>query len=458
MRAGPARLTLAAAALLAATPLAAQSDAQSASAKASADQVRRGDAIDPEHALGDWGGARTRWKKAGVDLQFGYLTEVAGVASGGKRRGNDYAHQIKLQADLDGKPLLGVDGLGFHTALINRRGRSASADYLGDDLFQVQEIYGSTKNAALHLSFAYAEYRAGGAGGTVDVKAGRMSVGQDFATSPLYCQYLALGLCPQPRALSLEPAFTVIPSATWAARVQVAAKDAYLSVGVYQARPRFGGPSGFDWGFSNSTGAIVPVEAGWEPRFGPAGLQGHYKAGLALDTSDYPVVGMPSRRDGERLSWWLLADQMLVRTGKNGTDGLVLLAGWSHSSARTAALADFGFAGVAARGLVKGRPGDVFNLLFGHGRVGDRLTAAQRAAAAAGQPLPTGFPTLAGSFGPAAVAPGIQTSHDFVEVNYGIKLLPGLTVTPDLQILWRPGATRSVPDALVLAGRFEVNF
>ena len=455
MRAAAARLTLGAAALLAATPLAAQSDAQSASAKASADQVRRGNAIDPEHALGDWGGARTRWKKGGVDLQFGYLTEVAGVASGGKRHGNDYAHQIKLQADLDGKPLLGVDGLGFHAALINRRGRSASADYLGDDLFQVQEIYGSTKNAVLHLSYAYTEYRAGRA---VDIKAGRMSVGQDFATSPLYCQYLALGLCPQPRALSLEPAFTVIPSATWAARVQVAAGDAYLAVGAYQARPRFGGPSGFDWGFLNTTGTIVPVEAGWEPRLGQAELQGHYKAGLALDTSNYPVVGLSSRRDGERLSWWLLADQMLVRTGKNGTDGLVLLAGWSHSSGRTTALSDFGFAGVAARGLVKGRPGDVFNLLVGHGGVSDRLTAAQRAAAASGQPLPTGFPTLAGSFGAAAVAPGIQTSHDFVEVNYGFKLRPGLTVTPDLQYLWRPGATRSVPDALVVAGRFEVNF
>ena len=440
--------------LLPFAPALAQSDAASASARAGAEQVRVGDAITPEHAAGDWGGVRTKLVDRGIDVQFGYLTEVAGIASGGLRKGVDYAHQIKLQADLDGGPLIGADGIGFHVAIINREGRSASADYLGDDIFQVQEIYGGTGNADLHLSFLYAEY--GGHG--IDVKAGRMAVGQDFATSPLYCQFLSLGLCPQPRALSLNATFSVVPSATWAARVRGQSGALYLAAGAYQARPRFGGPSGFDFGFSHTTGLVVPIEAGWEPRFGQAELQGHYKAGLVVDSSNYPDLLPGEPRHGRRLSWYLLADQMLVRTGKTGTDGVMLLVDWSHSAADTSVLRDFAFAGVAARGLFHKRPGDVINILFGHAGISGKLTAIQRASEDAGQPLPTGFPPAPGSFAGPAMAPGVQTSHDFVEVNYGFKLTTGVTLLPDVQYLWRPAAARAVPDALVLAGRLEINF
>ena len=436
-------------------PALAQSDAASATARATADQVRLGDAIEPEHAAGDWGGLRTRLTDKGIDLQLDYLSETAGIASGGLRKGVDYAHQIKVQADLDGKALLGMDGLSFHTALVNREGRSASADYLGDDLFQVQEIYGGVGGADLHLSYAYGEYLF--AGGKADVKAGRLSVGQDFARSPLYCQFLTLQLCPQPRALPLGSGFSIVPSATWGIRLHVQPGSVYAAVGGYQVRPRFGGPSGFDWGFSDSTGLVVPAEIGWEPRFGPRELQGHYKAGLSVDTSNYPDLSPNRRGHGERLSWWLLADQMLLRTGKNGADGLMLLAGWTHGDPDTAFLSDFAFAGLVARGVIRSRPHDAFQLLVGHANISNKLTAAQRAAQAGGQMLPTGFAPAPGSFAAPATAPGVQTSHDFIEVNYGFKVTEGVTLTPDVQYLWRPAAARAVPDALIIAARIEIS-
>lgn len=449
------RAALLVVAVLLPAPALAQSDAASASARANDERVRLGDAIDPEHAAGDWNGIRTRWSDAGVGVQLGYLAEIADVADGGLRQGLDYAHQVKLQVDLDGKALVGVDGLGFHAALINREGRSASADYLNDDLFQVQEIYGGVGGADLHLSFAYGEYVL--ADGKAGLKAGRMSVGQDFATSPLYCQFLSLGLCPQPRALSLGRGFSIVPSATWGGRAQVKPGAIYVSLGAYQVRPRYGGPSGFDWGFSDTTGVIVPAEIGWEPRFGAHALQGHYKAGLTVDTSNYPDLRPGARGHDARWSWWLLADQMLVRTGKAGTDGLMLLGGWSHDDSDTAILSDFAFAGVVARGMIEARPGDSVQLLVGHADVSDKLTAAQRAAQVEGRELPTGFPAAPGGFAAAATAPGVQTSHRFVEAGYGLKIRPGITLVPDVQYLWRPAASRAVPDALVLAARVEVN-
>ncbi len=445
-------------ALVSAAPDAAwaQSDSRSATARASDDQVRLGDAIAPEHALGDWGGFRQRLVDEGIDLAPGYLAEIADVASGGLRRGVDYAHQIKLQADLDGQKLIGVGGFGLHTALVNRVGRNASADYLGDDLFEVQEIYGGAGgDRRIHLVQLYAEQLA--AGGKLDLKVGRLPVGQDFGASPLYCQFLSLGLCPEPRSLSLDTGFTIYPNATWGARLRVQPGAGYVMAGLYQARPRFGGPSGFDWGFSHTTGAELNAEAGWEPRLGGGELQVHYKAGLAIDTSDAadPLTGAAR---GHRFAFYLLADQMIARTGKSGTDGVMLLAGWSHADPTSAVLSDFVFAGAMARGVVPGRPHDSVEALVSHGEVSREVTAAQRQALAAGKPLPSGFPYAPGSFGGAAVPPGVQTGEWVAELNYGAKLASGITVTPDLQYVDHPAAARRIPNALVLAGRLEIDF
>ena len=436
-------------------PALAQSDARSATARASQQQVDTGDAVQPEHALGDWGGLRTRLTDRGIDLAPGYLAEIADVASGGQRHGLDYAHQIKLQADIDGGKLMGLEGFSLHTVLVNRAGRNASADYLDDDLFEVQEIYGGTARAALHLVYLYAEQLL--AGGKLDLKAGRMDVGQDFAASPLYCQFLSLGLCPQPRSLTLDSGFTIYPNSTWAARARTQAGTFYAAAGVYQARPRYGGPSGFDWGFSHTTGVELPAEIGWEPRFGGNKLQGHYKAGIAVNTSDTPDP-LTMANQGHRTSWYLLADQMIARTGKSGTDGVILLAGWAHADPDTAVLSDFALGGVTARGIIPGRPGDTVEALVSHGSVSGRITAAQRLAAAQGKPLPSGFPAAPGSFGAAAVPPGIQTGEWTIEANYGFKARPGVTIVPDIQFVGRPAAVKSIPDALVLAGRLEVNF
>lgn len=443
--------------LLAAAPAIAQSDAQSATAKANGAAVTSGDATKPEHLLGDWGGLRTRLTARGVDLKFGYLTEIADVASGGRRHAIDYAHQVKLQADLDLDLLTGWRGWSMHGTLLERAGRNASADYLGDDLDDVQEIYGSTKHAAAHLGQLYAQHIGGGRI-ALDEKAGRLPVGADFAGSPLYCQFVSLGLCPQPRGLSLDGSFSIDPSSTWGGRVKAATKTLYVMAGLYQVRPRYGGPSGFDIGFSHDTGVIVPVELGFTPRSGAGGLQGHYKLGAAIDTSDRANLAPAGPGHGHHAAYWAEFDQMLWRTGADGTAGLILLGGWTHADPATSVFRDYGFVGLTARGVIAGRPADSIDLLATLGQVSGRLTAAQRAALATGDVLPTGFAPAPGSFAKPAVAPGVQTRETIIEANYAAHLADGLVLTPDVQYVVHPGGTRVVRAALVLAGRLEVNF
>lgn len=443
-----------------AVPALAQSNGQSSKdviADASAAAIASGDVLPADHLFGDWGGIRTNLADKGISLGASYLSETAGAASGGLRHGTAYADQEKLSADIDLQTLAGWQGGSLHGTILSRHGISASSKYLGDDLNAVQEIYGATGNAQIHLGQFYLQQMSGGRI-SVDVKLGRLPVGADFNTSPLYCGFLSLGICPQPRGQSIDGDFSVDPSSTWGGRIKIGPKGFHLMVGAYQVRPRFGGPNGFDWGFSHTTGVTVPVEAAWTPRFGANGLQGHYKLGLTYDSTNRQDITPSGRLHDHSLSYYASADQMLIRTGKNGSDGVMLLGGWTHANRHTAIFRDYAFVGVVARGLIPSREADTIEAIVTHGWISRDLTQAQRLALVEDLPLPTGFPVAPGGFGGAAVAPGVQTNTTVYEINYGLHAMRGVTLTPDIQYVVRPAATSVVPNALVLGGRAELDF
>ncbi|UAK25255.1 carbohydrate porin [Sphingomonas nostoxanthinifaciens] len=451
---------IAAATILVARPAFAQSQAQptsDATAKAGETAAASGDASPAEHLFGDWGGVRTRLVDAGIDLMASYLSETAGVASGGLRRGVAYADQEKLQADIDLETLVNLKGWSVHGTLLSRHGYSASSSFLGDDLDAVQEIYGATGNANIHLGQLYLQHMSGGPIG-VDVKFGRLPVGADFNTSPLYCGFLSLGMCPQPRGQSIDGSFSVDPSSTWGGRLKLGEGHLSIAAGAYQVRPRYGGPSGFDWGLSNTTGYVVPVEAVWSPSFGPGKLQGHYKLGLTYDSSDRPDLTPGGTLHSHSVSYYASFDQMLIRIGKGGADGVMLLGGWTHADPDTAIFRDYGFIGLVARGIVPSRPADALQLLATHGWISHSLTDAQRVALVEGMTLPTGFAPAPGSFAGPATAPGVQTATTVYEANYAMHVARGLILTPDFQYVVHPGAATSVPNATIFAGRAEIDF
>jgi porin len=416
----------------------------------------KNDAPKQKHLLGDWGGLRTDLADKGVDVTFDYRGEAGAVVSGGKRHGVDYAQQLELKVDADWGKSAGIQGLETHVVFINRAGRNASTDYAGDDLFQIQEIYGGTHHAAIHLVEAYAQLKL--AAGKVDLAGGRLPVGEDFATSPLYCDFMNTAICGYPHSLPAKVGFSAYPNSTWGARLRLSpGKHLYVQGGVYQVRPKFGGKYGFDWGFSGTTGTYLPVEAGWEPEFGKDALPGHYKAGYAYDTSDYddkyldvagrPFVlsGAPPRKHSGRHSFYLLGDQMIARHGEGGENGLILLGGYVHSAPSTSQLSAFAFAGLVDQGLLPGRPHDSAGLIVASARISPPLQATEQLEATLGLPLEAG-------------APGVQSRETILEARYSIAAAPGVELMPDVQYLIHPSASRRYRNALALGLRLSANF
>jgi len=419
--------------------------------------VQRGGAISEGQLLPNWRRLRTSLDDWGIDLQLDYTTETAWNVSGGRRQGADYAHQIGLAATIDWDKLAGVPGLQTHTIFVNRAGRNTSADYIGDPVIQAQEIYGAGFNMGLKLVSFFAEETLWD--GRVDLAAGRLAVGSDFAASSHYCNFMTLTICGHPRALTSNQGFTDWPTASWGGRIRARpTADTYVMAGIYESKPfPPGGRTGWDWSTDDQTGQTFPVEFAWEPVLGAGRLPGHYKLGLAYDNSEFPdnyvdEAGVPfvisrsaPRLHNGRTSLWATADQMLVRNGPGDNDGLIALAAYAHNTPDISLFKHFVWVGVLNRGFWSARPNDQFGLAVTYYKVSGGITDSQRLQQSLGLPFGAGIY-------------GVQSDAFVLEANYNIAIYRGVEIQPEIEYFIRPGGQSSIDDSLVLGLKTHVQF
>lgn len=412
-----------------------------------------------ERLFGDWNNPQTRLSQDGINIQVDALTEFAGNVAGGTKQGATFANQVGLQADVNWERLAQIVGLSTHVIMVNRSGSSASALF-GDHLSPVQEVYGSGGNVAVHLVSAYAQETL--RDGRFDVAIGRMNVENDFANSPLYCNFMNNGLCGDPKALPAgDIGHSAYPDAVWAARLRVRPlPDLYLQAGLYETTQGLYGNANYRSGFKFSTaqdsGVYLPLEVGWSPSVGPDRMPGHYKVGVGYDsshgyqdfTNPLATAGIPGyvshTRQGNTQAW-VLADQMLYRNGPGDTDGITALAGFVHNDPNNAAIESQYFVGVIDRAFWSRRPQDAIGLLFIYFDTSRRIRNAQDAEQAYGLALSNG-------------ATGRQTHEAILEINYDIHVLPGLNFEPNFQYVIRPNAQANIQNASVFGFKSHVEF
>ena len=414
-----------------------------------------------EHLFGDVVGIRTVLENQGITLLLDATTELAGNVSGGVKQGATFANQVGLEADVDWQRLAGIIGLSTHVIIVNRSGSSDSTLF-GDNLLPVQEIYGSGGDVALHLVSAYAQEAL--FGGKIDIAAGRMNVENDFASSPLYCNYMNNALCGDPKALpGGDIGHSAFPDGVWSARVRVRPVEGiYVETGLYEVNQGLYSDANFRSGFrfdsSQDSGVYVPAEIAYEPLVGSAKLPGHYKIGFGYDSSStykafsIALTATSGRNAGAPISThtgntqsWVLFDQMLLRQGPGDQGGIIALVGFVHNDPTNSAYAEQYFAGVLDRGFWRTRPHDAAGLLFTYNTVSGVLGHVQSQEAALGVPLSNG-------------ASGPQTHEMVLEANYDIHVARGLNMQPDFQYVFRPNAQSNIRDAAVFGFKAHVEF
>jgi porin len=176
----------------------------------------------------------------------------------------------------------GIPGFSTHTSIINRAGRNASADYVGDTVIQAQEIYGAGFGVGAKLVWFYGEEKL--FDDRVNIAFGRFAPGLDYNASPLHCNFMTLTICGHDRALTANQGFEDWPMSERSARIRVRPTDqTYITVGAFQSQPfptptepyTQGGHSGGNWTFKGTTGASIPVEISYTPLIGEEQMPGH---------------------------------------------------------------------------------------------------------------------------------------------------------------------------------------
>lgn len=408
-----------------------------------------------EHLFGDLGGFRTDLEHRGIYLRLNATAEFAGNVSGGLQRGATSANQVAFIADVDWQLLAGVDGLSTHLIVVNRSGANTS-HLFGDNVTPVQEIYGAGGNVAAHLVSAYAEEAL--LGGRLDLAAGWMNVENDFASSPLYCNYMNNGLCGDPKALPAgDLGHSAFPDAVWAGRVRVRpTAETYVTFGLYEVnQDLYSNPdrSGLQFGVPRDSGVYVPIQIGYEPKIGSQAMPGHYVAGFGYDSSRFKSFsdalpanpGVPAASGRGNTQFWALADQMLVRNGSGAQDGIIVLAGFAANNADRSPYAQQYFAGLLDRGFWSARPEDGIGLLFSYFEMSGPLGKVQAEEQELGLPI-------------SNAATGIQTHEMILEANYNIHVYRGVDFRPEFEYIIRPNAQSTIHNAAVLGFKASVEF
>jgi porin len=408
-----------------------------------------------EHLFGDLGGVRTNLESRGIYLRLNAVAEFAGNVSGGVQQGATSANQIGFNADVDWQRLAGVTGLSTHLIVVNRSGANTS-HLFGDNVTPVQEVFGAGGNVAAHLVSAYAEESL--LEGRLDFAAGWMNVENDFASSPLYCNYMNNDLCGDPKALpGGDIGHSAFPDAVWAGRIRVRpTPETYLAVGVYEVnQDLYSNPdrSGFQFGVPRDSGVYVPVQLGYEPKFGSDHLPGHYVVGFGYDSSRFKSfssalpasAGVPATTRTGNTQIWVLADQMLMRNGGGDQDGIIALGGVVDNNADNSSYAQQYFAGLLDRGFWHARPEDGAAVLFSYFAMSGPLGKVQALEQSLGLPISNS-------------ATGIQTNEIVLEANYNIHVYRGLDFRPDFQYIIRPNAQSDIHNAAVLGFKATVEF
>jgi porin len=390
---------------------------------------------------GDWGGLRTRLSQDGFNFRASYIGEYAYSFSGGKRIGGDYAQQLAVGMDLDMDKVAGLTGGTFHVSLNVREGRSTTADDIGNKI-AVQEIYGDGNNTRL----AEVSYQQLLFNNILDLKAGFIVMGDDFARTGILCDFENDAFCAHPNSLPSNSGWSDYPAGKWGGRVRVnLPDDFYAETGVIDVNPTYAAfNNGFKLSLQGSTGALVPVEFGKTVKLGSAALPGHYKIGGYYDTSDAPDVTNPHLSYSGRYGGYILADQMIL-SFEPGTDrGLIAVASVTLSDKRTSPLPTYFTLALVAQGPLAVRPHDFIAIGYVRDPVNSRVINQENAIFVAR----------------GLLNPELEQGENIVELAYGLQVAPWMNIHPNVQYIGNPGAFsfKHVPDAWVFGTHLGLTF
>ncbi|HML29087.1 MAG TPA: carbohydrate porin [Hyphomicrobium sp.] len=376
--------------------------------------------------------ARASLAASGIRYGLNYTGEYYDVTSGGLSRGSTYNGLIEVYTDLDLEKLLGWKGAAIHANGFYVHGQGpttktgsifAVSNLEGYETFRLDELWleqsllddkvkvkiGSiAADTMFFISDTAAVFLNGTFGWPGILASNTLAGGPGY---PLTSMGAVVIFTPNDKLTLMGAVFNGSPADPFAANAQKANNhgtdfrfgdgELMLLEGAYRYDlAGFGGSVKF---------------GGWKQFNAPDGTYKNFKTG-AFVNSDYGIYG--------------IIDQTLW---KQGEDKRITAFGRISGSPTDRSKMDFYFdTGILFAGFVPGRAKDTFGAAFGYGQNSQDLVNTD---------------------------PSARTTYESVlELNYLAELRNGVSLAPDFQYFWNPGAVAAVDHAAVWGARLKVSY
>jgi porin len=372
--------------------------------------------------------------------------------TGGLEKGTENAGTATLGADFNMEKLFGITGGQFHILFSKSYGQTLQNEI--GNYIKTQGWYYPYQKTQL-AQFAWEQNLADG---KVNILVGRTNTTALFARSNYGCSFISGSQCPYYLPL-FTGGFSGFPYVTWGGRVRYnATRKFYIETGVYSVDPERHLEHGFNFSTRNTTGVVIPVEAGYETDFGNDPYPRHYKLGwwhnnaASVDpllnsrgTSKALFPGAPLLHHDSRTGMYLLADQVVYRPDESHRN-LALFGSYATPFDSHEIFASQGALGTLFTGPFKSRPLDTVGIMV------TRIVFSNAQTLYMNQLLAKHGST---SF--------VKSHETMIEANYGFKLAPGVSLLPNITYIinpdtsQRPDATFAPKNTFVVGLRLAVN-
>jgi len=378
---------------------------------------------------GDWGGYRQTLGERGLMFSGSSVNDLQGNVTGGNHRDYAFADSSLFAVDADLGRLADLRGLYFHIEFAGSLGQNLSSKSIGN-ILQVGTAYAQR---GYYLGQMYLTQKM--FGDLVTVQAGRMTTSSNFASLPVFNDYVSFAQNPIPISVTNDTVyFTSLPSVEWATVLTIKPNDAIaFAAGVYNTNlPSglpFGSSHGVDFSFSGSGGTMEVGQLSYKlnGESDTSGLPGIFYLGGFYSGAFYSPLTGGADEKGD-YGFYLQAQQMMYREGGPGSD--VGLTPWFsvtyNPQQRLNQLPVLASVGAVYQGLIRGRSDDTTAIAFYYGKISNDLPA--------------------------------HTGEKVIETDYNWWATPWLTITPDAQYIFNPNGGSSSTNALVLGTQVTVLF
>lgn len=407
---------------------------------ASATSLRAEDKPDtgvPEFSIAQdmpYDAARASLAASGIKYGLNYTGEYYDVTSGGLSRGSTYNGLIETYVDLDLEKLVGWKGAAIHANAFyihgigptSKTGSTFAVSNLeGDETFRLDELWleqsllddklkvklGSiAADTIFFISDTAAVFLNGTFGWPGILAANTIQGGPGY---PLTSMGAVVTYTPNDNLTLTGAVFNGSPANPFAADPQKSNN--------HGTSFRFGDgelillEGAYKYEVSGLAGTVK--FGGWKQIDAPEGIYSNFNTGAPV-SSDYGIYG--------------IIDQQIWKGGEDKS--VNIFARFSGSPADRSPL-DFYFdTGILFAGFVPGRAKDTFGAAFGYGQVSEDLIHADD--------------------DPSS----LRTFESVLELNYVAQIRNGISLSPDFQYFWNPGAVADVDHAAVWGARLKVSY